>query len=61
MALPRGALGLSAVCDCGISRSYALTIFVHAGIEKVLFYEVQLTFDKVFFLQMRGERESKYH
>ena len=27
MALPRGAMGLSAVCDCGISRSYLLTIF----------------------------------
>ena len=27
MALPRGALGLSAVCDCGISCSYSLTIF----------------------------------
>ena len=25
MALPRGANGLSAVCDCGISRSYTLT------------------------------------
>ena len=24
MALPRGALGLSAVCDCGISLSYSL-------------------------------------
>ena len=28
MALPRGAMGLYAVCDCGISRSYSLTIFV---------------------------------
>ena len=27
-ALHRGATGLSAVCDCGISRSYSLTIFV---------------------------------
>ena len=26
-ALPRGATGLSAVCDCGISWSYLLTIF----------------------------------
>ena len=25
-ALPRGAMGLSAVCDCGISWSYSLTI-----------------------------------
>ena len=27
MALSRGAMGLSAVCDCGISRSYSLTIY----------------------------------
>ena len=27
-ALPRGATGLSAVYDCGISLSYSLTIFV---------------------------------
>ena len=26
VALPRGAMGLSAVCDCGISSSYLLTI-----------------------------------
>ena len=28
MALPRGTMGLYAVCDCGISGSYSLTIFV---------------------------------
>ena len=27
VALPHGAMGLSAVCECGISRSYSLTIF----------------------------------
>ena len=27
MAFPRDAMGLTAVCDCGISRSYSLTIF----------------------------------
>ena len=27
MALPPGAMGLSAVCDCGNSWSYSLTIF----------------------------------
>ena len=26
VALPCGVMGLSAVCDCGISRLYALTI-----------------------------------
>ena len=25
MAFPHGAVGLSAVCDCGISLSYSLT------------------------------------
>ena len=28
VALPRSAIGLSAVCDCGISLSYSLTIFI---------------------------------
>ena len=28
VALPRGAMSLPAVCDCGISRSYSLTMFV---------------------------------
>ena len=27
VALPRGAMGLSSVCDCGIFWSYSLTIF----------------------------------
>ena len=27
VALPSDAMGLSAVCDCGISRSYSHTIF----------------------------------
>ena len=27
VALPRGATGLSAVCDCGISLSYSITFF----------------------------------
>ena len=28
-ALPRGATGFSAACDCGISWSYSLTIFAN--------------------------------
>ena len=35
MALPRGDMGLSAVCDCGISLSYSLTIFHTAHIQRV--------------------------
>ena len=27
VALPHDAMGLSAVCDCGITRSYSLTFF----------------------------------
>ena len=30
VALPRGAMGLSAVCDCGISWSYSLTILTNS-------------------------------
>ena len=29
MALPRGAVGWSAVCDCGISCSYSLTFLLY--------------------------------
>ena len=36
-ALPRDATGLSAVCDCGISWSYSLTIFVARTRESVTF------------------------
>ena len=32
MALPRGAMGLSAVCDCGISLSYSVSIFYYFDI-----------------------------
>ena len=33
VAIPLGAMGLSAVCDCDISRSYSLTILgvIHAN------------------------------
>ena len=38
VTLPRGATGLSAVCDCGISWSYSLTFFLnmHARTNKIL-------------------------
>ena len=29
LALPHGAMGLPAVCDCGISGSYSLTISMY--------------------------------
>ena len=31
MALPHGTVGWSAVCDCGISRSYSLTFCICSG------------------------------
>ena len=34
VAVPCGAMGLSAVCDCGFSWSYSLTIFVDANFHK---------------------------
>ena len=40
-ALPRGATGLSAVCECGISWSYSLTIFkslLRQGLSEPDFY-----------------------
>ena len=40
MALTRGATGLSAVCDCGISRSFSLLFTVgqstHLGVSSNL-------------------------
>ena len=35
MALPRGIMGLSAVCDCGITLSYSLTIFAKTGFQSI--------------------------
>ena len=32
VALPHGAMGLSAVCDCDISGSYSFTIFLIWGL-----------------------------
>ena len=44
MALPRGPLGLSAVCDCGISLSYSLsTIFVSKPVCMYIAYEVRIS------------------
>ena len=34
MTLPRGVMGLSAVCDCGISRSYSLSVFAQGMVVK---------------------------
>ena len=34
LALPRGAMGLPAVCDCGNSRSYSLTIRMFSLVKK---------------------------
>ena len=36
VALPRGAMGLSVVCDCGISCSYSLTILIVYELLRVL-------------------------
>ena len=36
VALPRGVMGLSAVCDCGISRSFSLTIFKDVSIDEMV-------------------------
>ena len=31
VALPHDSMGLSAVCDCGITSSYSLTVFTGVG------------------------------
>ena len=47
-ALPRGAMGLSAVCDCGISWSYSLTIWTqYLLISPTIYLEYQ-TYSKIF-------------
>ena len=38
VALPCGAMGLSAVCDCGISCPYPLTIFEHSDTLSLLYW-----------------------
>ena len=43
-ALPRKSMGLSAVCVCGISRSYSLTIFDIFAVMFVMFPCVFVTF-----------------
>ena len=49
VSLPRGAMGLSAVCDCGISWSYSLTILEAEGIPCMMmnerYFKVQLVVD----------------
>ena len=44
-ALPRGAIGLSVVCDCGISRSYSLLFinFLALIIHYSLFFDLLFT------------------
>ena len=48
-ALPRGATGLSAVCDCGISWSYSLTIFSQIA-DPIIFWQesMQYVHNKAF-------------
>ena len=43
-ALPNGATGLSAVCDCGISWSYSFTISVVTGFSPFLYIVETLDF-----------------
>ena len=37
VALPRGAMGLSAFCDCGISWSNSLTFFRNSNLKSIIF------------------------
>ena len=40
VALPRGAVGWSAACDCGISGSYSLTFCIVASTKFTSFYHM---------------------
>ena len=60
VALPRGAIGLSVVCDCGISRSYSLSILNvrrlrlisrATHIKHVFFHFVVYLFLKIFLVK----------
>ena len=60
-ALPRGATGLSAVCDCGISWSYLLTIFVREndayGCDVVTTFDVRkFTADAILFIEIQCKK-----
>ena len=46
-ALPRGATGLSAVCSCGISWSYSLTIIANHGFGRILFPYSNMGWSKI--------------
>ena len=61
MALPRGAMGLSAVCHCGISRSYSLTFSLGErvvvdghGCHTALYFSVKTKENKEKFLRCAG-------
>ena len=61
VALPHGATGLSAVCDCGISGSYSFTIFIslryiHNTINNLVFvplFAVSLMIVDIFCIHSR--------
>ena len=40
VALPRGAVGCSTVCDCGVSASYSLA-FLHWHCDEMTLYHLQ--------------------
>ena len=44
LALLHGAVGWSAVCDCGISLSYSLTFLLHGVIKIQLLFIISLFF-----------------
>ena len=48
VALPRGVMCLSAVCDCGISWSFSLTIF--ENIFKYKIWGFSVSFECMIFL-----------
>ena len=48
VALPHGAMGWSAVCDCGISLSYSLAFFLTLGRLNYAFLQKGLSYKKLY-------------
>ena len=52
VALPRGAMGLSAVCDCGISCPFITTIFLYYA-KSQLGLNIKTTLNVIAFVPTR--------
>ena len=62
LALPRGVMGWSAVCDCGISRLYPLTFLtVVAGMFKNREFSLLKVFFQSYYRDINGSARLVEH